>query len=196
MLTLKKSDDLRIVWGEVYVPGFPDSQGEFMTTEEVRKMAHRFAMVEKLGQVDVMHDNKAYKAHVVETFIARKGDLDFVEGSWVAGVFIEDPELWKRIKGGELNGFSLEGLALRADEKSEIGATVPNTVTCKTLKNDPSGHQHKIRLSFDNDGNITGGETDWVDGHRHMIKRGTVTEQGGDPAHVHKFDFLSAVLGD
>jgi hypothetical protein len=191
----KAEGDLRLVYGEVYVPGFPDSQGEFMTTEEVRKMAHRFAMVEKLGLVDVMHDNKSYAAHVVESFVARKGDPDFVEGAWVAAVFIEDVGLWDRVKKGELNGFSLEGLALRDTDPTEIG-NLPTVVTCTTLKSDNSGHAHKIRLMFDDDGNITGGETDWVDGHRHLIKRGTITESGGDPAHAHKFDFLSQVLGD
>jgi hypothetical protein len=42
-LTIKKQDDaLQVVWGEVYAPGFPDSQGDFMTAETVREMAWRF----------------------------------------------------------------------------------------------------------------------------------------------------------
>lgn len=192
---IKKTDDeLRIVWGEVYVPGFPDSHGEFMTATEVRKMAHRFAMVEKLGQVDVMHDNKVYRAHVVESFIARKGDPDFIEGAWVAGVYIEDTELWERVKKGELNGFSLEGMAMLETESSEIDLDVPAVVMCETLKSD-SDHTHQVKLMFDEEGNIVGGETDYVNGHRHLVKRGTVTEMGGDPEHCHKFSFLEAVLG-
>lgn len=191
---LKVEADLRLVYGEVYVPGFPDSQNEFMTTEEVRKMAHRFAMVEKLGEIDVMHDNKSYRAYVVESFIARKGDPDFIEGAWVAGVFIEDVDLWDRIKKGELNGFSLEGMALRTDDQVELDIEAPTVVVCETLKSEESTHTHNIRLSLSEDGAITGGETDFVDGHRHVIKRGTITEEAGDPLHRHKFSFLEAVV--
>ena len=32
----------QIVWGEVYAPGFVDSQGDFMTPEEVKKACYNF----------------------------------------------------------------------------------------------------------------------------------------------------------
>ena len=36
------------------------------------------------------------------------------------GVKVPDPELWALIKSGELNGFSLDGKAMRVDSVLEI----------------------------------------------------------------------------
>src|SRR6266536_2645697 len=168
---LKADHELQIVWGEVYVPDFPDSQGDYMTSEEVRKMAHHFGRTSKTGCIDVNHDSKDYRAYVVETFIARPGDPDFIPGSWVVGVKIEDRELWDRIKKGELNGFSLEALVCGVEEEVEFN--IPPEVFTTTLKTDGTGHIHRVRLSLDRNSQIIGGETDFVDGHRHTIKRGT-----------------------
>jgi len=51
-----------------------------------------------------------------------------------------------------------------------------------------------VRVQLDDDGNIVGGETSFVNGHRHLVKRGTVTEEADD--HKHKFDLLQAVLAE
>jgi hypothetical protein len=142
-----------------------------------------------------MHDGKTYEAFVVESFVARDGDPDFIPGAWVAGVHVKDEELWGRIRNGELNGFSLEGLALRHDEPSVINVDVPEVVICSTLKSDTVSHVHQVKLFFDDIGNIVSGETSFDDGHRHTIVRGTVTEKAGSPEHQHKFSFLEEVLG-
>jgi hypothetical protein len=190
---IKKSDnDLQIVWGEVYVPGFPDSQGDFMTAEEVREMAYNFAKSGNMGSIDVNHDHGTYAAHVVETFIAREDDPLYIPGSWVAGVHIEDPELWKRVKSGELNGFSFEGLAVREKVEVDTGA-MPNVISGVTY--DASAgilHKHAYWVDLDDEGNIVGGGTDTVNGHSHKIVRGTVTED--EQGHAHRFSFLDGLL--
>jgi hypothetical protein len=108
MMTFKAADDeLQIVWGEVYVGDVLDSQGEFMTIDTVRKSAYEFMIAGRTLSIDVQHDNKSYKAYLVETFISRKGDPIYIPDAWVVGVYVEDRVLWQAIKDGDLNGFSL-----------------------------------------------------------------------------------------
>ena len=42
MAISKLDHELQVVYGEVYAPGFPDSQGDFMTRETIREMAFEF----------------------------------------------------------------------------------------------------------------------------------------------------------
>ncbi len=183
----KVDDELQITWGEVYVPGFPDSQGDFMTSAEVRRMSYAFAAKgDFCSCIDVNHVGRTYKAEIVETFIARKGDPDFIEGSWVVGIHIDDAGLWARVKKGELNGLSME--ALVTSIPVELDIDVPEIIRGLTIKSD--GHQHEYRVQLDASCGIIGGETNFVDGHKHVIKRGTVTEEGGNPSHRHRFSFL------
>jgi hypothetical protein len=74
--------------GEVYSPDFPDSQGDYMTAEEIRLMAYRFMAKGEPYRIDKEHDKKECGAFVVESFIARENDPDFISGSWVIGVHI------------------------------------------------------------------------------------------------------------
>lgn len=185
----KADKELQIVWGECYIPGFPDSQGDFMTTAEVRKMAHSF--MSRGGSpdygmkcCDVDHDGIIRKANIVESFIARKGDPDFIEGAWVIGAYIEDPGLWDSVKKGEFNGFSMEALVY--DTECDLNVEFPDSIEGVTLKSDDHTHIYKVNL--DTNGQIVGGETNFVDGHRHLIKRGTITEEAN--GHRHRFSFL------
>jgi Putative phage serine protease XkdF len=190
--TFKADDELQIVWGEVYVPGFPDSQGDFMTTTEVRKMAHSF--MARGGSpdygmkcTDIDHDGTIYKVAVVESFIARKDDPDFIPGAWVVGTYVEDPKVWAGIKKGEFNGFSMEALVY--DKPCDLDVEFPDSIEGVTLKadaDDPHTHVYKVMLDYA--GQIIGGETNFVKGHRHMIKRGTITEEA--EGHRHRFSFL------
>jgi hypothetical protein len=185
---VKTDDELQIVWGEVYVPGFPDSQGDYMTAREVQKMAYRWLVQGDIKDCyDVNHDGRVYKVHPVESFIARKGDADFIEGSWVVGVYVEDASLWDRVKKGELNGFSIQARVL--SETKDLDLQIPDQAEGVTLKSD--GHEHRFTVLFDDKGNIVGGETDYVSGHRHAIKRGTMTEPAD--GHRHRFSLLDVV---
>ena len=120
MAISKVDHELQIVYGEVYAPGFPDSQGDYMTRETIREMAFEFMRKGLGGNIDVQHSQEQSGAYVVESFIARDDDSVFIPGSWVIGVKVPDPELWAQIKSGELNGFSLDGKAMRVDSVLEI----------------------------------------------------------------------------
>lgn len=187
----KSEDELQIVWGEVYAPGYPDSDGDYMTADEIRKMAHAFIQSGRVNMIDVQHDNREddYNAYVVESFIARKNDPDFIQGSWVLGVKIEDPTLWAQVKKGELNGFSFEAQAYKRD--SEIEIEVSPTVIGRTDTTD--GHSHRFFAQFDDDGQFTSGVTDpGPDGHIHRIDRPTVTEEAA--GHTHRFSYVEQLV--
>ena len=119
VVEFKKSDaKQQIVFGEVYVPNRRDTDGNFMTAETIEKMAHDFLRNKRNAQISKGHDGNSDKGCVVESFIAREGDPDFVAGSWVVGVHVPDARIWKSIEAGELTGFSIEGTGELIEEES------------------------------------------------------------------------------
>lgn len=189
----KTDDELQIVWGEVYVPNYPDTDGDFMTPEGIRDMAYKFMTNGLLHKVDVQHDNKLYGCHIVESFVARKDDPDFIAGSWVVATHVPSPEIWAKVKSGELNGYSMEAFAV--PKKTVLTVEVAPVIKGET--SDTNEHTHKFKVGFDvEDGSFLGGETSPAeDGHWHPILRGTITEPAGDPPHVHKFSYVEDVVG-
>jgi len=188
---IKKLDqEEQVVFGEVYAPGFPDSQGDFMTPDEIKKMAYNFLRKGVTSNIDVNHSQTPSGSYVVESFIARDDDPIFIPGSWVIGVKVPDQAIWKMVKSGELNGFSLDGMGVRTDTVFEI--EMPELLKGET--DDVQGHRHSFFVKFDRDGNFLGGQTSpGPDGHVHKIERGTVTETVD--GHSHRFSFVEGVLG-
>lgn len=184
-------DELQIVYGEVYIPNVPDTDGDFMTPEEVRKMAHRFVAKGTPEQIDIQHDGEVSGAHMVESFVAREGDDTFIPGSWVIGVHIPDETLWKKVKDGELNGFSMEAFAKSRDAVIK-DVNLPAVV--KGATNVMEGHDHEFEVTFDRDGVFLGGVTseDGNPKHKHIIKHGTVTEDAA--GHNHRFASVDDVV--
>lgn len=192
MALVIKSDtpELHLVYGEVYAPDRPDSQGEFMRADEIRKMAHDFARREMQKSIDTNHDNEVKDQQelcIVETFIARKGDPDFIEGSWVIGMHVPDEKLWEQIKKGDINGFSMEAFVTRHDQECEID--MPDEITGLTSKSED--HTHKFAVKYDDDGLFQGGATDLVNGHFHQIVAGTHTQMAD--GHSHRFSSVDVI---
>ena len=186
---IKKTDeDRQLAYGEVYIPMIPDSQGDFMTEIEIEKMAHRFMKNQYLYGVDTEHDMTDNGSVVVESFIAREGDPDFIKGSWVAAIAVPD-DLWPLVKSGELGGFSMYGGGERIP--TMITIEVPDDGILKGETDTMEDHTHKYTLRFDGEGSFLGGETNTVDGHSHTIKKGTVTDK--EDGHRHRFSFVEAL---
>lgn len=181
----------QIVFGEVYVPGILDSQGEFMTAEQIEKMAYEFLRKSQLDAIDTNHDLVDNGSYVVESFIARPGDPDFIAGSWVVGTKITDSELWKQVENGELNGYSMYGTSARAERVVEIEIPDDGLIKGETIEND--GHTHDFEVRFSEDGKMVGGEATGA-GHVHRISKGTATEE--TDGHSHRFDFLTPLVGE
>lgn len=187
---IKKTDDeQQLVYGEVYAPGIPDSQGDFMTAATIQEMAHSFMRRGLVSKIDIDHCQEESGCYVVESFIARDGDETFIPGSWVLGVKIPDAETWGKVQKGELNGFSLDGEGYRIATTLQI--TTPDVVTGMTDEFD--GHAHEFFVKYDLEGHFLGGETSpGPDGHVHEITRGTATEASN--GHSHRFSFVEGVL--
>lgn len=196
----KRDDEKQIVWGEVYIPDLPDSQGDSMTAEEIEKAAYLFMANQRLDQIDQMHDEDcaAPEATVVESFIAREGDQTFIPGSWVVGVHIRNQEVWEAVKSGKFNGFSLQGKAVRTEKQFELN--LPEEITGTTSTDNK--HPHKFSIKFGDQGQFFGGETsadsDPTAGpgelHSHPIQNGTVTEVSGANPHTHRYSVSEAIL--
>lgn len=179
------------VMGEVYAPNIPDTDGEFMTAEEIRKMAHDYTAAGELDDFDLMHDGKPVKnVRVVESFISHKSDTRFIPDSWVIGVVIEDPVIVKKVRKGELNGFSMEALVHKEDPV-EIEVDMPPIL--RGLCSREEGHDHDFYVSYDEQGRFQGGRTSpGPDGHYHVIKRSTATERAN--GHNHRFSHVEDLV--
>ena len=185
----KLDDEEQVVFGEVYAPNFPDSQGDVMSREEVKKMAYNFLRKGVTSNIDVNHSQDPSGSYVVESFIARDGDPIFIPGSWVIGVKVPDAAVWKMVKSGELNGFSLDGYGVRTP--TTFSVEMPELLKGETMTE--GNHSHQFVVKYDRQGNFLGGYTNPAsDGHVHQIVRGTVTEPSS--GHVHRFSFVEGVL--
>lgn len=189
-VSVKKFDnEQQLIYGEVYAPGFPDSQGDFMTAESIQKMAHEFMRKGLINRIDLHHTQQESGCYVVESFIARSDDPLFIPGSWVLGVKVPDPTIWAMVKSGELNGFSFDGEGFRVETVLEVN--MPELIEGET--DEVVGHKHTFFVRYGEDGSFKGGITGpGPDGHVHKILRGTVTEVTDD--HSHRFSFVEGVL--
>ena len=192
-VNIKKTDALlQVVFGEVYAPNVPDSQGDFMLADDIRKMAHNFVRSLKARKVDVNHDNEPLEASIVESFIATEEDRTYLAGAWVVGIKIDDDEVFKKVEEGEINGFSMEARVVPIEQ--EVVIEIPSVIKGDTLENLDQGddnHLHDFEVRFDDDGKFLGGETSIVNDHKHKILRGTSTEDTN--GHSHRFSFLEEV---
>jgi len=193
-ISIKKLDAKKqIVYGEVYVPYVPDSQGDYMTPDEIERVAHNFLKSGRVDCVDTEHDLVKNGSGVVESFVAREGDPDFTVGAWVLGVHIPEKAAWAKAESGDIGGFSMYGTGRRQQRIVEIEVPDDGVLFGKTAATSGNGsHEHLYALDFDAKGNFLGGETDDANGHTHLIRKGTVTEPGPD-GHRHRFSFVDTL---
>lgn len=175
-------DDQQIVYGMVYEPNVLDTWGEMMLPSDVELMAHRFMQSVKLSEsIDRQHDNVATTCYPIESFIARKGDPDYPEGSWVLGVKIVDPAIWDQVKRGELNGFSYQCMVRKIPAVVEVEIDPIVTGAVEEVED----HTHLFYAEINEAGVVVRGRTSTVNGHYHDILGGTVTEEVS--GHSHRF---------
>lgn len=109
---LKVDDSTHYVTGIVYEPMKEDSQGEFMTEDEIRKAAYWF--VKNGDKVDLQHSfEPADGVAVVESYVA-PGDIEIggetvIKGTWIMTAEVTNDEIWEQIQKGEVTGFSMGG---------------------------------------------------------------------------------------
>jgi hypothetical protein len=183
----KKDAKNQVVKGIVYSPGYIDTDGETMDSATVAKAAWDFLATRKEKNIDINHNWKESGCHVVESYVAEKGDPNFPEGSWVIAVKCTD-DIWEKVEKGELNGFSFGGTVTKYPQrvllevsKQIIGETYENM-----NKDIIPPHTHNFTILYDSEGKIVKGETDFSQEHNHTISYGTATDSA--VAHSHRID--------
>jgi len=180
-----KSEAERLVYGEVYAPFQIDTDGEAMTPEDVKKMAHGFLSSGRVSKIDVEHSLEESGCQVVESFLVRKDDPDgFIEGAWVLGVKIFPDDVWAKVLKGELNGFSFYGPVNKVSAQATVD--VVRRLVGKTEKSTDGllpPHFHDLDVKFNLEGKVIPSLTGKSLGHTHPVVRTTATEEALEHSH-------------
>lgn len=90
------------------------------TAETIKQIAIKFAKRKYQDNVNLMHDpaQRVEDVTMFESWIVDKqrgilpmqGFEDVADGSWFGSFYVENDEVWSRVKAGEFRGFSVEGL--------------------------------------------------------------------------------------
>lgn len=175
------------------VPDVPNVYGDIYTKEAIKEFAQVFA-AQGYG-LDINHEQEDVtntKLLLVESFIVRKGDPDFIEGSWVVGIKVLDSVIWNAVLTGELNGLSYEAEVLMTPvliqnlrNRQVSGATSPDPV---------DGHTHTFLVIIDGLNQPISGGTGVTNGHSHRIVQHTVTVSAPDNqgrTHNHRYQVIA-----
>jgi len=113
-----EDEDRQIVFGIVLEPGTVDAQGDTLKAETIEVAAHRW--LAKFQDRGLMHDKIINsKIEIYESYIAPVnltiGGQKVKKGTWLLMYHVLDSALWKKIKAGELTGFSMGGFGVRED---------------------------------------------------------------------------------
>ena len=121
------TDDKMELIGAVMLPDRPifrtSPKGNFyavFSKETIREASQIFSKKGLLQSLNIEHNSEdpAKGSYIFQSYLTDKnlgvtaptalGDLP--DGSWICGMKITDPALWKDIKKGTVKGFSVEGL--------------------------------------------------------------------------------------
>ena len=90
------------------------------SADTIQKIAIKFSKKKYQSNVNLMHDpnQKVKGITMFESFIVdkkrgilpMKGFEDVADGSWFGSFYVENEEVWNKVKAGEFKGFSVEGL--------------------------------------------------------------------------------------
>lgn len=121
------TDEKHMVYGAVLRPDFPiyrnDGENEYyleFTSDSIERMARDYMMNYRQGNVTIQHEEYANEVFMVESWIKQDMDKDksvsvgldksLPIGTWFCGFYVNNNDVWERIKSGELKGFSVEAM--------------------------------------------------------------------------------------
>ena len=121
-----QDEEKHIVLGPAMIPDQKifrkDSLGNpyyvFFSPDTIKMIAEKYMRNKYIDNNDTMHDGKAIKdIHVLESWIkedtsdksSKYGFSDLPVGTWFVSMKVNNPDVWSKIKAGELNGFSVSG---------------------------------------------------------------------------------------
>lgn len=128
------NDDKQIVTGVALRANYPIyrrlSDGrEVMvkfTPEAIEKIAMKFMKESRGSNVNLNHRDDVDDVYLFESFLLSQmhttkypGLSDIEMGSWMVSYKVDNPDVWNKIKNGEIKGFSVEVLGALKDEDSD-----------------------------------------------------------------------------
>jgi hypothetical protein len=131
-------EEKKIVLGPALIPnvkifrsgrslGLDQDAYVYFREDTIRQLAEAYLMQAKNNEVTLEHAEKTYNVKMIESWIVEdpakdKSSLygfELPKGTWMTAFKIQDEALWKEIKSGNINGFSIEA-ALGLVPKGEI----------------------------------------------------------------------------
>jgi hypothetical protein len=120
------NDEKRIVIGPAMIPDLKifrkDSKGNpyyvFFSSETIKMIAEKYMKNKYIDNNDTNHDGEAAKdVYVIESWIKDSendkstdyGYGDLPVGTWFVSMKVKNDEVWRQVKEGKLNGFSVSG---------------------------------------------------------------------------------------
>ena len=159
------SDEKHMVYGAVLRPDFPiyryDGENEYyleFTSESIERMARDYMMNYRQGNVTIQHEEYANEVFMVESWIKQDMDKDksvsvgldksLPVGTWFCGFYVNNNDIWERIKSGELKGFSVEAMIdledfakVKKEDEFEMNETFWDKL--KTIVNEALGKKEE-----------------------------------------------------
>jgi hypothetical protein len=120
--------------------------------ETIEKMMKKYFRENKIHKVNVNHDSKQKKdgVYMMESYIV--GDRnesrlfpDLPDGSWVATYYVDNDEVWEKIKSGEYNGFSLEGYFIEKYEDDMLEKVAEKLQSVIDSEDTDENKEYKIK---------------------------------------------------
>lgn len=111
------NDEQMIVKGPALIPDKliyrNDNLGEryiYFTKESIKKFAELLVNKNK-NKFNTEHTNNYINANIIESyFTSKENEFNVPEGSWIISLHVLDNDVWNKIKSGEYQGFSVQGL--------------------------------------------------------------------------------------
>ena len=159
------NDEKHMVYGAVLRPDFPiyrnDGENEYyleFTSESIERMARDYMMNYRQGNVTIQHEEYANEVFMVESWIKQDMDKDksvsvgldksLPIGTWFCGFYVNNNDVWERIKSGELKGFSVEAMIdledfakVKKEDEFEMNETFWDKL--KTIVNEALGKKEE-----------------------------------------------------
>jgi len=112
----KANAEEQTVTGVVLQPEVTDAQGDIYSADVIRKAAHKFlSNYNKATKLGLQHKNFKKQFDLVECYTAPQSLIingkTIKEGSWIMTVKVLSAAIWKKVKKGEITGFSIGGKA-------------------------------------------------------------------------------------
>lgn len=117
------NEEKRVVTGVAIRANYPiyrnDNEfGEYFCVFEpqvIEKIVYKFMKDKNNASVNINHTDGTNGIYLIESFLMRDTlrlnlpEFEDVEnGSWMTSYKVDNPEIWKKIKAGNLNGYSIE----------------------------------------------------------------------------------------